>query len=124
MEVTYKMPMLKIKAKPIFWLLGSFKDGIWFIGNAMMMRSVMMAKLAVEYQISPTWMQWPGSCGLKAFSSGSHWTIDAIMTERPKSITATIVVHEATRNHVEGNIRRKRRRMETFVRVVAALKRT
>lgn len=46
------------------------------------------------------------------------------MTAKPKRTTATIVVHEAMRNHVEGNIRRKRRRMETFVKVVAALKRT
>lgn len=60
----YKRPILKIKAKPIFWLLGSLRDGIWFMGRAMMMRSVRMAKLAVEYQISPTWIQRPGSWGL------------------------------------------------------------
>jgi len=34
------------------------------MGKAIMMRSVMIAKLAVEYQISPTWIQWPGNCGL------------------------------------------------------------
>lgn len=55
--VAYKSPMLKIKAKPIFWLLGSLRDGICFIGRTMMIRSVRMAKLAVEYQISPTWIQ-------------------------------------------------------------------
>lgn len=26
--VAHKRPMLKIKAKPIFWLLGSLRDGI------------------------------------------------------------------------------------------------
>lgn len=45
------------------------------------------------------------------------------MTEKPKRTTMAKVVHEAMRNHFEGKMRRKRRRMETFVRVVAALKR-
>lgn len=45
------------------------------------------------------------------------------MTEKPKRTTMAKVVQEAMRKRVEGKMRRKRRRMETFVRVVAALKR-
>lgn len=49
--------------------------------------------------------------------------MEAMMTENPKRTTMAMVVHEAMQNHVEGNMRRKRRSMETLVRVVAALKR-